>query len=220
MATFIFRNQIIYIPFFFILLFLTINLCQAASSDSNRRIAEENYLDSWLERIVATHLGDEFPKMRDDLIRRKKNDENILVRHWYAWITLENWELHYGNDEQTWCYVCVCVRVCAQTALKQTHFMCTCNLSTIPMGLSSSYQQKDNPPKGVLIIFLDFQFYLFLFLSLFLSIITCKVWLCMTTGRQASLACPVVTARFSYLLSWVRRLTTELSYTEIFGQYM
>ena len=99
MATFIFRNQIIHLLVFFTLLFLTISLCQAASSDKNRRIAEENYPDSWLERIVATHLGDELPKMRDDLIRRKRDDENILVRHWYAWTTLENWDWH-DNDKQ------------------------------------------------------------------------------------------------------------------------
>ena len=99
MPTFIFRNQIIYLLFFFALLFLTINLCQTASSDKNHRIAEENYPDFWLERIVATHLGDEFPKMRDDLIRRKKNSENTLVRHWYAWTTLDNWEWHDIDDQ-------------------------------------------------------------------------------------------------------------------------
>ena len=99
MATF--KNQIITLLFLtLLLLMITLCLCHAASSDKNRQIAEENYPDSWLERLMATHLGDEFPKMRDDLIRRKKNDENILVRHWYAWTTLDNWEWHDIDDNE------------------------------------------------------------------------------------------------------------------------
>ena len=100
MVAFMFRNQITHLLVFFTLLCLAINLCRSASSDENRQITEESYPDSWLERLVATHLGDEFPKMRDELIRRKKNGENILARHWYAWTTLDNWEWQYGNNEQ------------------------------------------------------------------------------------------------------------------------
>ena len=93
------RNQIIRLLIIFTILFLTITLCRADSSDKNRQIAEENYPDSWLERFVATHLGDELPNMRDDLIDRKRNGENIVERHWHAWTTLENWEWQNDNDE-------------------------------------------------------------------------------------------------------------------------
>ena len=52
-----------------------------------------------MERCVATHAGDEFPKMRDDLIRRKNNDEGLIERHYNAWMTIENWELHWNDDD-------------------------------------------------------------------------------------------------------------------------
>ena len=96
-----FKNQIIRLLIVvFTILFLTITLCRAASSGKNRQIAEENYPDSWLERFVATHFGDELPSMRDDLITRKRNGENILVRHWYAWTTMENWEWHQNEGQK------------------------------------------------------------------------------------------------------------------------
>jgi hypothetical protein len=77
--------------------------CEAwlfSSSESNREKAQENYPDSGLERWVATSFGDEIPKMRDDLIERKKNGEGPIRRHWNAWRTLENWEVDRNNDEK------------------------------------------------------------------------------------------------------------------------
>lgn len=85
---------------FLIILFMTRTLCRAASTEENRRIAEENYPDSPLERFVATHLGDEFPRMRDDLIRRKKDGEGFVERHWNAWSELRNWNWH--SDLHVW----------------------------------------------------------------------------------------------------------------------
>ena len=85
----------------FIIVFL-VSLCQAASTKKNRRIAEENYKDSVFEKIVATHLGDELPKMRDDLIRRKNNGEGFVERHIKAWSTGDNWHWHSNgwNDDK------------------------------------------------------------------------------------------------------------------------
>ena len=98
MAMFIFRSQVTRLLIFITLFFLMINLCRAASSVKNRQIAEENYPDSCLERMVATHLGDELPKMRDDLIRRKNNGEGFMERHWNAWSTLDNWDWQDDED--------------------------------------------------------------------------------------------------------------------------
>ena len=83
-----------------IILFMTLSPCRAASTEENRRIAEENYPDSLLERLVATHLGDEFPRMRDDLIRRKKSGEGFVERHWNAWSELQNW--NWYSDLNVW----------------------------------------------------------------------------------------------------------------------
>ena len=87
---------------YFLVILLVTTLSRAASTEENRRIAEENYPDSLFERFVATHLGDELPKMRDDLIQRKKNGEGIIERHWNAWSDHRNWEWYSnkcGDDE-------------------------------------------------------------------------------------------------------------------------
>ena len=80
------------------ILLLNFSLSYAASSKRNRKIAEQNYPDSLFERFVATHLGDEFPRMRDDLIRRKNNGEGIVQRHVVAWTTISNWEMYNDDD--------------------------------------------------------------------------------------------------------------------------
>lgn len=80
----------------FICIFYAIVLCffigiHASSSPENRDIANQNYPDSPVERFVATHLGDEFPNMRDDLIKRKNNGEGFVERHKNAWKNRRNW---------------------------------------------------------------------------------------------------------------------------------
>ena len=86
---------------YFLVILLVTKLSQAASTEVNRRIAEENYPDSLFERFVATHLGDEFPQMRDNLIQRKKNGEGIIERHWNAWSDHRNWEWYSnGCDDE------------------------------------------------------------------------------------------------------------------------
>lgn len=61
------------------------------SSTHNRKIAEESYSDSPIERMVALILGDLFPKVRDDLILRKNLGENFFERHKNALGNAENW---------------------------------------------------------------------------------------------------------------------------------
>lgn len=69
-----------------------------SSSKENADIADKNYKDSPIQRSVAKSLGDEIPKMRDDLIRRKNNGEGPIERHLKAWTTRENWEVDQNND--------------------------------------------------------------------------------------------------------------------------
>jgi hypothetical protein len=70
------------------------------SSQENKAKAYRNYPDSPVQRFVATSFGDEIPNMRDDLIRRKKNGEGSIKRHWNAWRTLDNWKVDPDNDEK------------------------------------------------------------------------------------------------------------------------
>lgn len=69
------------------------------SSEHNRKIAEREYSDSMLEKFIATKIGDEFPTMRDDLIRRKHNGEGILTRHYNAWTTWSNWNWKSKDED-------------------------------------------------------------------------------------------------------------------------
>lgn len=70
----------------------------AISSDANAKLAAENYRDSPVERFVAHHLGDLLPKMRDELIERKRKGEGFLKRHFKAWIKPRNWFPSFPNQ--------------------------------------------------------------------------------------------------------------------------
>lgn len=67
----------------------------ASSTPENQAIAEANYPNSAPERFVATHLGDELPRMRDDLIRMKDQGMGPIERHARAWTTPNNWRPNF-----------------------------------------------------------------------------------------------------------------------------
>ncbi len=68
------------------------------SSQSNGDLVGREYKNDPIQRWVARGLGDEIPRMRDDLIRRKNNGEGTIKRHLNAWTTLDNWKVDWGND--------------------------------------------------------------------------------------------------------------------------
>lgn len=68
------------------------------SSRGNKLQAEQNYPNDPVQRTVARVLGDELPRMRDDLIQRKNNGEGAVERHIKAWTTMKNWE--WDSEEQ------------------------------------------------------------------------------------------------------------------------
>ncbi len=72
--------------------------CQFDSSKTNAGIANRNYQNDPIQRWVATNFGDEFPKMRDDLIERKNQGEGAVERHFNAWMNPSNWEVDPNND--------------------------------------------------------------------------------------------------------------------------
>jgi hypothetical protein len=71
-----------------------------SSSVDNARIANRGYSDSWIQRQVAKSFGDEIPRMRDDLLRRKSNGEGFFQRHYNAWTTGQNWRVDRHNDQR------------------------------------------------------------------------------------------------------------------------
>lgn len=87
----------------FVLLVITFPAFTAAqypfsSSFKNSRLADVAYKDSPVERYVNKAFGDELPKMRNDLIRRKINGEGFLERHWNALTDKNNWEVDPYNN--------------------------------------------------------------------------------------------------------------------------
>ncbi len=70
------------------------------SSPSNRERAKQEYKDSPAERVVATVFGDELPKMRDDLIKRKNEGQGFVKRHVEAWKNDDNWTVDKENQDR------------------------------------------------------------------------------------------------------------------------
>jgi len=68
------------------------------STRGNADIAKKNYPDSPAEQWVARSFGDELPKLRDDLIKRKNEGEGFVERHYKAWKNLKNWKVDSDND--------------------------------------------------------------------------------------------------------------------------
>lgn len=70
------------------------------SSQTNKDIADKNYPNSPVQKYVATALGDELPKMRDDLINRKNKGEGVISRHIKAWTNKKNWQRDPDNNRK------------------------------------------------------------------------------------------------------------------------
>ena len=70
------------------------------SSRQNHDIIAGPYADDPVQRWVAHNWGDEIPRMRDDLIRRKEEGEGMVQRHLNAWTTLDNWKVDSDNDRK------------------------------------------------------------------------------------------------------------------------
>ncbi|PAA68007.1 hypothetical protein BOX15_Mlig018362g1 [Macrostomum lignano] len=83
-----------------LMMMIALSPVTADSSKENRKIAETNYGNSPVERWVATHLGDELPNMRNDLIRRKNAGEGFVERHAKAYVDSNNWSVDWNNDRK------------------------------------------------------------------------------------------------------------------------
>lgn len=82
------------------ILFALLSIClsrpspwyRSEPSAETKKKANENYRNDPLQHWVCSHFGDDSPKIRDDLIKRKDNGEGFVERHWNAWSNSENYE--------------------------------------------------------------------------------------------------------------------------------
>ena len=54
-------------------------------------ICSKHYTSFTIEIIMCSLLGSKYPYMRDDLIRRKLNGEDMITRHINTWSDHKNW---------------------------------------------------------------------------------------------------------------------------------
>lgn len=71
------------------------------SSQDNADIVNEGFKNNPIARSLALAYGDEFPKLRDDLIERTRSGtDSILQRHLSAATNLQNWRYERENNKQ------------------------------------------------------------------------------------------------------------------------
>lgn len=71
------------------------------SSADNAEIVNEGFKNNPIARSLALAYGDEFPKLRDDLIERTRSgSDSILQRHLSAFTNLQNWRYERENNKK------------------------------------------------------------------------------------------------------------------------
>ena len=71
------------------------------SSASNAEIVNEGFKNNPIARSLALAYGDEFPKLRDDLIEKSRSGgQSVLQRHLSAATNLQNWRLNRDNNKE------------------------------------------------------------------------------------------------------------------------